>query len=104
MYRIKEYESNPMVCCNKMILISVSVLLLFGCRKKNELVIKDSHPDKPSVVNEELPESDRMEMEKPLIALSESDTLLITVRQDGAPGMFLEKMTNCTVSMWILKK
>ncbi len=86
---MKEYESYPMLYCRKMVLVSVSVLLLFGCRKKNELVIRDSPSDEPSAVNEELPESDRMEMEKPLIALSDSDTLLIMVRQDGAPGMYL---------------
>ena len=40
-------------------------------------------------VSEELSGRDRSDTTKPRIEISESDTLLIMVRQDGAPGMYL---------------
>lgn len=70
------------------LIITILFLIMNGCSKKNELIIMESSEPEESMEGEAQNESFPLDV-KPLIQISASDTLLIMVRQDGAPGMYL---------------
>ncbi len=85
----------------KIIIIFIILFILSGCNKKDELEIDQKSIKKPTENSaadtaavskgkstEELIHAE-IEEGKPLVVVSESDTIHILVRSDGAPGMFL---------------
>lgn len=68
----------------KLLIILSLLLLILGCRKKDDLVIEDADEKREIVeVKDDILES------KPLIEVSKDDTIYILVRSDGYPGMWL---------------
>ncbi len=67
------------------ILYFLIFIMFFSC-KKESIIIEDYNNNPPeSESAETIVNSDK----KPLKMVSPSDTVLIFVRQDGAPGMYL---------------
>lgn len=64
--------------------VSILLILLTGCEKKDELIIDEVEDPK---IQERVVVED--EGNKPLIVISKDDEIEILVRSDGAPGMYL---------------
>ncbi|MBI9099917.1 MAG: transporter substrate-binding domain-containing protein [Spirochaetaceae bacterium] len=71
--------------------IILSIILISsvsGCSKKDtELIIEKENTQETTT--SEIQQTETEEENKPLIAVSSSDTVQIFVREDGAPGMYL---------------
>jgi len=70
------------------VLSIIYTLILLGC-ERDKVVIDESSPQ--ITVNNKTEANVVVEESKPLIVVSASDTILILVREDGAPGMYLGK-------------
>lgn len=71
----------------KILFLTALFLLIFACKKRDELEIEKEDVNEVVAVEEEKPEI--IEESKPLIILTKDDIVKILVRADGAPGMWL---------------
>ncbi|MGL1890651.1 MAG: transporter substrate-binding domain-containing protein [Spirochaetaceae bacterium] len=63
----------------------IFIMLMLACSKDKLIIDDDNSSSSYTVAKNEVISSDR----KPLTVISSTDTILIFVRQDGAPGMYL---------------